>query len=229
MNELSSLSEIRTTEIGAKSPESGSKLREERSFISDLCSKASEISKPITDVIKEVKNDLEGWGGKYVDKKERLDQCPQERDDRGKWEGERGNSKFIPSGETGSGKLVLDKLGEYGLDGIEYNNLEPDFSKCSEGTIEIDQMTSECSINFPQADQKLSEQWNKELRDGRNDWTAKEVRDYRKENALSWHERCDMKTMDLVQRDIHKCFTHSGGRAECKTYAGKEVKFGWVK
>ena len=43
-----------------------------------------------------------------------------------------------------------------------------------------------------------------------------EVREYRRESKLSWHERCDMKTMDLVHQDIHTFFSHSGGVAECK-------------
>lgn len=37
MNEMTGLSEIKTTEIGAKSPESGSELRSAREYIKDVC------------------------------------------------------------------------------------------------------------------------------------------------------------------------------------------------
>ncbi len=66
-----------------------------------------------------------------------------------------------------------EKLAEYGKDGIEYKNLEPDFSEVSEGTVKIDNMTEHRddyydengelqSGNFSQADAKLAKQWNEQ-------------------------------------------------------------------
>ena len=72
--------------------------------------------------------------------------------------------------------------------------------------------------NFKQADEVCANQWNESGRDGRNDWTARDVESWRKENKYSWHERLDMKTMDLVQRDVHEECKHYGGVAECRRH-----------
>ena len=165
----------------------------------------------IKEKLAELKKDIH-----YVGYDDRLNQTPTEESYLGKWEDERGESMFVPDDSTGQGKRAKEKLAEYGLEGIEYNDAEPDFSKCSEATVEIDSMTEDRPNNFAQADKKCAEQWNKEGKDGRTDWTSVEVREYRRESKLSWHERCDMKTMDLVHQDIHTFFSHSGGVAECK-------------
>lgn len=60
---------------------------------------------------------------------------------RGKWEGERGESKYVPSDETDEGKAAKEKLAEKDQDGVEYNYAEPDFSESAEATVEIDNMT----------------------------------------------------------------------------------------
>lgn len=146
---------------------------------------------------------------------------------RGKWEGERGESKYVPSDETDEGKAAKEKLAEKDQDGVEYNYAEPDFSESAEATVEIDNMTEHRddyidadgkyqSGNFSQADAKCAEKWNASNKDGKSDWTAAEVRDWRRENQCSWHERCDTRTMDLVSRDIHSYFGHYGGCSECK-------------
>ena len=123
------------------------------------------------------------------------------------------------------------KLNEelYGKDGIEYKNLEPDFSEVSEGTVKIDNMTEHRDDyydengelqpgNFSQADAKLAEKWNEQQKDGRTDWTDEDVYEWRHDPAhqCSWHERCDTKTMDLVPYDIHSYCKHLGGVSECK-------------
>ena len=121
----------------------------------------------------------------------------------------------------------MDKLNEKGMDGIEYKNAEPDFSKCAEATVRIDDMTqnrddyigADGTIkqgNFTQADIKCSEKWNAEARDGKSDWTARDVYNWRHENKCSWHERCDTRTMDLVPFEIHSHCKHLGGVSECK-------------
>lgn len=136
----------------------------------------------------------------------------------GEWSGEPGNSTFTPNSE-----IALKELKEYNQDGIEYKDGNPDFSKCSEATIKINNMTSDRPNNFRQADMVCAEKWNAELRDGRNDWTARDIKGWRQENRYSWHERIDMKTMDLVQRDIHEECKHYGGVAECKRYETANV------
>ncbi len=177
------------------------------------------------------------FGGEYTSYADRLNQTPREDDDRGHYEGERGESTYIPSDSTEAGEKAIEKLAEYGLDGIEYINAEPDFSECAEATVKVGHMTQnrqDCVDengqytygNFSQADMKCAEQWNAEGKDGRSDWAARDVSDYRKENHLSWHERCDTETMDLVPQEIHSYFTHSGGVAECKARDAKEQTIG---
>ncbi len=156
---------------------------------------------------------------------------------RGRWEGERGESKYIPSGETEEGKAAKEKLAEKGQNGVEYNYAEPDFSKSAEATVEIDNMTEHRPDyvdadgnnqfgNFSQADAKCAEQWNASNKDGKSDWTAMDVRDWRRENRCSWHERCDTYTMDLVSMDIHNYFGHYGGVSECKARDAADINGG---
>ena len=83
---------------------------------------------------------------------ERLKQTPKEDSDRGEWEGERGESKFIPNDPEI--KAILEK---YGLDGIVYKDGIPDFSDVSESTVEIDNMTENRAENFKQCDEKCAE------------------------------------------------------------------------
>lgn len=138
---------------------------------------------------------------------------------KGKWEKEPGNSRFYP--EKQEAKEALEKYNE---DGIDYDDGEPDFSKCSEATVKIDNMTSERygpGNNFNQADNKCAEKWNKEIKDNKSDWTARDVADWRSENKYSWHERLDMKTMDLVPSDLHSECKHFGGVSECKRHEAK--------
>ncbi|MDC7278051.1 HNH endonuclease [Butyrivibrio fibrisolvens] len=147
---------------------------------------------------------------------ERIKQSPSDaKQERGTWEGERGESKYIPNDE--SVKEILDK---YGLDGITYKDGQPDFSQCSEGTVEIDKMTDvrtdNKGANFEQCDAKCADLWNQQARDGKTDWTADDVKAWRRENHYSWHERNDMKTCDLVPTKINDYFGHLGGVGECK-------------
>lgn len=151
---------------------------------------------------------------------------------RGSWEGEPGDSKYVPDEENNggppSGKDAKDALEAKGKDGIEYTNGEPDFSEVAEDTVEIDDMSEDRygpDGNFAQADQALADKWNAENHGGRNDWTARDIKDYRQSNRLTWHERQDCQTMDLVDRDIHQYFTHIGGVAFCKARNNSEVKF----
>lgn len=139
----------------------------------------------------------------------------------GKWSGEKGNSTWepnrdeIPKRPPGNEKTWGEILDKYEIDGIKFKDGEPDFSTVSEGTVEIDDFSTERNENFTQADEKLAEQWSKEGKDGK-EWTAQDIKDYRKEHNLSWHERSDMKTLDLVPQEIHGNIPHSGGISVAK-------------
>lgn len=167
----------------------------------------------------------------YTSYEDRINHTPKEDSELGSWEGERGESKFIPNENNEAANAAKDKLAVYGMDGVEYESGEPDFSECCEAEVKIDKMTENRENykdengksqpgNFAQADKKCAEQWNATSRDGKDDWTEADVRDWRRENKYSWHECCDTSTMQLVSRDIHEFFKHSGGVAECKVRDG---------
>ncbi|WP_033154918.1 HNH endonuclease [Pseudobutyrivibrio ruminis] len=197
-------------------PDNGMTVEDARSFWDN----------ELKDLDNQETSDAGEFGGKYKSYEDRLS-CVPVSETKGQWEGQRGESKFVPSDDVG--KECKDKLAEYKLDGIEYKNLEPDFSKCSEATVQIEDMDEhrwdyidangdEQLGNFSKADEKAAQLWNEQNRDGRTDWTAEDVYDYRNnlEHHFTWHERCDTKTMDLVPYEIHNYCTHSGGVAECK-------------
>lgn len=139
--------------------------------------------------------------------------CPIEN---GKWSGERGNSTwypdpdYIPKKHNPDGKTMGEILEKYGIDGIEFKDGEPDFSKISEGTVEIGSFSDNRSDNFDLADKKLAEQ---------RGCTADDIKEWRKENGYTWHECKDMKTMQLVPSEVHGNISHSGGVAEVKKEA----------
>lgn len=190
-------------------PESGMTVSEANKYWDNIFNEKTEVS-----------------DGYYNSYETRLSRTPLDNL-RGHWEDERGESKYVPSDETEEGKAARDKLAEKNMDGIEYKYAEPDFSECAEATVEIPNMTENRLDyydedgnlkrgNFSQADLKCSEQWNDSQRDGRTDWKPEDIREWRRENNCSWHERCDTHTMDLVPQEIHSYFSHSGGCAECK-------------
>lgn len=154
---------------------------------------------------------------------ERIAKTPAENSKNGEWEADRGNSTFIPSDSE-----TKKELKKYGLNGIEYKNGIPDFSKVADTTVKIDNMTSKRlgpGNNYNQADVAAAKKWSEEKRDDRSDWSAREVEAWRTGNNMSWHERSDMKTMDLVPSNIHTNCSHSGGVSECAKRDKQEVTF----
>lgn len=155
--------------------------------------------------------------------KERIAQTPKDDGERGNWQGERGESAFVP--EDDDIDAILEK---YDMDGVEYKDGIPDFSPCSESTVEISNMTNNRNgppaegSNFQQCDQKCAEQWNNQYRDGTCDWTARDVADWRRENGYSWHERNDMKTCDLIPTKVNAYFGHLGGVGEYIRLSGNQ-------
>ena len=142
---------------------------------------------------------------------ERLKQTPINS---GEWKGLRGDSLFVPDINSSKGRDISSMLSNYGIDGIEYNNAFPDFSRCSEDSVEIE-MTDIRYKNFARVDTALAEKWSQEKKNGKSDWKARDVYNYRKENDLTIHECQDMKTCQLVPKPIHEFFTHYGGVCEC--------------
>ena len=149
----------------------------------------------------------------------------------GQWGDKPGNStwqpdrKYVPPNPNNNrdGKNWGQILDENNIDGIEFKNGEPDFSEVAVDTVEIDDFSDKRNSNFTQADEKLAEKWSQEQRDGK-DWTPADVRQYRKDNGLTWHERSDMKTMDLVPREVHGNISHDGGISVAKKNNGMETK-----
>ena len=147
--------------------------------------------------------------------KERVDRTPKNDGERGDWQGDRGESLFVPNDPD-----INSILHKHGIMGIKYQDGTPDFSPCSECTVEIRNMTDNRSgppvegSNFQQCDQKCAEQWNAQCRDERCDWTARDIANWRRENAYSWHERNDMSTCDLIPTKINSYFGHLGGVGE---------------
>lgn len=172
----------------------------------------------------------EGYKSSY---KERYDQTPVEGE-RGSWTGNRAESCYKPNAETEKGAKAAEKLSEYGLDGIEYEDAVPNFDNCAEESVEIDMTENRYSNvaegivgNFEKADTECAKKWNAEGKDGKTDWTARYVADYRRDHNMTWHECADRKTCQMISRDIHDYFGHSGGVCECKKVLGQSFGGGF--
>ncbi len=174
----------------------------------------------------------------YTSKEERMKEIPQETykngknkgKAKGKWTGDPGNSMFIPA-DTPENKEIIDFLNKCGMEGVEYKDGVPDFYFLSEATVEIPDMTEHRGNtrpdgkpgNYEQAYKTLANKFNNEEKDGRTDWTTRDVQAWAKKHPelhdgqnLSVHENSDMKTCELIREDVHLFFKHIGGCAECK-------------
>lgn len=140
----------------------------------------------------------------------------------GVWSGEAGNSKWMPNREDipkqpyGNERTWGEILDENGIDGIEFKNGEPDFTPIAKGSVKIEEFTIDRDDNFFQADQNLAQLWSQENKNGKNDWSISDIRKYRKEKKLTWHERSDMQNMDLVPQEVHGNIPHTGGISKKK-------------
>ncbi|MCT4430744.1 MAG: HNH endonuclease signature motif containing protein [Lactococcus lactis] len=126
----------------------------------------------------------------------------------GHWEGERGESKFIPDSDAvpkianSEGKTFGEILPKYGIDGINFSEGEPDFSPISKGDVKISEMSSSRPDNFAKAD----------IAQARNTgYTPEEVSKWRKDNGYTWHECRDGQTMQKLPSEVHSNIRHSGG------------------
>lgn len=129
----------------------------------------------------------------------------------GTWLGERGNSGYIPDNPAAQAVMR-----EYGQDSVAIHNSHPDFSPFSVhdtpwGTqtceVEIGHMVpqrAEADGNYMQADEELAKMIGGGV-------TRDDVRQYREQNKLTWHEVEDGKTMQLIPTVINSSVAHTGG------------------
>ena len=145
--------------------------------------------------------------------------CPIDGNN-GHWDGERGNSNWIPDQDFSPGKAnpegkTWNEIQEkYEIDHITFKDGEPDFSETSKGTVEIEPFSDSRSDNFDNADIELAKQ---------KDCTPEEVEKWRKENGYTWHECKDMSTMQKVPSEVHNNISHSGGISEVKKGNGDNI------
>lgn len=137
--------------------------------------------------------------------------CPLEN---GHWEGERGNSKWIPDPyyapqkSNPEGKTWEEILEKYDVDGIEFKDGEPIFDNISKATVKIEGFSSNRDDNFDKADIELAKQ---------RGCLPEEVKQWRKENGYTWHECKDMATMQKVPSEVHNNIPHRGGVSNLKS------------
>lgn len=150
----------------------------------------------------------------------------------GKWLGEKGNSDWIPDNNSIPKKYnevnhtMGEILDEYGKDRIPFKDGYPDFSEFSISTVEIENFTDARPKNFAQADRLTTEKWNEEKKFGKDNWKPSDVEAYRTDNSYSWHECEDMKTLQLVPREVHANVPHDGGVSAYKKASKEHVEQG---
>ena len=131
----------------------------------------------------------------------------------GVWEDERGNSKwtpdpdYVPQKKNPEQKQWKEILDEFKIDGIDFEDGEPDFGEVSKGNVEIESFSTSRDDNFDKADMELARQ---------KGCTPEEVEKWRKGNSYTWHECRDMKTMQKVPSVVHNNVSHRGGISEAK-------------
>ncbi|WP_407887824.1 HNH endonuclease [Levilactobacillus sp. N40-8-2] len=135
---------------------------------------------------------------------------PSQNSSAGHWSGSRGDSTFVLNPEYIPQNTKMNpehkSYQELGVSEIKYKKGEPIFKEVAKDSEKIE-MSMDRSDNFRQADQLLADKWG---------WTIQEVKEYREDNHLTWHERQDMKTIDLVPSAINGSLSHAGGVAFIK-------------
>lgn len=154
--------------------------------------------------------------------KERLDRTPTTENPHGKWSGDRGESMFVPTDDR-----FRELLQSKGVEGINYKDAIPDFDPIAEAKVTIQGMSQHRLSqmgengerivgNYEKADIECAKAWNLEQRDGKDDWTHQDVKNWREANGYTWHEDNDMKTCCLVPTIAHETCRHLGGVSEIK-------------
>ena len=141
----------------------------------------------------------------------------------GQWEGEEGNSKWIPDedalvtwrkgGETHT-EAYRDIMDRYGFDGIDYFNKEPNFKPYEDPFIqhvELESFSGERTGSggtYTMAGEAAAKRLSQETGE---EWTPQRVQDYMSAHGLTWHECADRKTVRAIPTEINAAFKHSGG------------------
>lgn len=184
-------------------PQEGMTIRETQ----DIWNKTFE--KPEAGKDKDTGENREDKGKEYFTS--RVDRINQAKGSKGEWLGEIGNSEFRPESEEA--REILKKSG---VENIPYKDGFPDFSSVAIESVEIDDMTDNRPYNFKQTYEKLAEKFNHDEKDGKTNWTARDVERWKTDNNCECHEKEDRKTVEIVPASVHKECKHYGGRAECK-------------
>lgn len=191
----------------------------EQEAIDDLSSK---LETPTSNIEDSLQFETDKCISSYED---RLGQTPVEGE-RTHWDGERGEStcypeeNYVPVNQAmPSGQEMKNLCNKYEQSGVSYKDAIPDFSPFSHADVQIPNMSEQRygpNGNFEQADTVLAKEYNEIAKDGKTDWTPRDIQDMREKNDLTWHECNDRKTCQLVPRDINSYFGHLGGVSECK-------------
>lgn len=144
----------------------------------------------------------------YSAKQDRLDIACRSK---GEWSGEKGNSEFTPANDE-----ARETIKEFDRETVGYKDGVVDFSPFAKETVSIENMTSDIVTNRTEAYRALSKKWNAEAKDGRTDWSSRDVADWKSENNLEFHECSDLKTCQFVPAEIHQACKHAGGRYEAR-------------
>lgn len=143
----------------------------------------------------------------------RLMQTPKDGSG-GHWTGDRGESEFVLDEpiELPDGTKVKS---------VAYKNAVPDFSPFQRAQVKIPRMNNNRSSNFSQADEALANYWTR-IRHNNQKWKAADVKAYRENNGLTWHEMNNMESMQLVPSEVNQRFGHLGGVGEYNAAIGEE-------
>ena len=147
-----------------------------------------------------------------------VDNQREGNENNGHWEGDRGDSRWVPNRDdipkkaNPDGQCWGEILDKHGIDSIAFCHGEADFSCVSDWTVEIVGFTDSRSDNFDRADIALAKQMG---------CSPEEVAKARKEDGYTWHECSDMKTMQRVPSEVHNNIPHSGGISEAKKWTGE--------
>lgn len=231
------LSESKLSELAKEVPASGTDFNEldkplkfDKSKISDSNLNVSNLNETAVENLNQEKKGLSddeknqikdetGWSDEVGKIKQTGEvnsdtakNCPIDGNN-GHWDGDRGNSNWIPDQDYTPGKAnpegkTWNEIQEkYGIDQITFKDGEPDFSETSKGTVEIEPFSDSRSDNFDNADIELAKQ---------KGCTPEEVAEWRKENGYTWHECKDMSTIQKVPSEVHNNISHRGGISEVK-------------
>ena len=148
----------------------------------------------------------------------------------GNWLGIPGNSKWMPDPDRIPSRLNprTKSMGQIIAEndmqkGIPFKQGKIDLYAASRGTVKIDDYTLCRPKNFAQADSKLADairsgNANPEIQNvlqkmkiDSGSITKGDIKKLRAQEGYTWHERADMKTLDLIKTELHANIPHSGG------------------